>query len=153
MAKDKGTDFNRALTIGEVSKRSGVAISTIHFYESKGLIKSSRNQGNQRRFPSVVLRYIAIIKAAQGTGIPLKEIQEVLSQFPPNSKLTIEQWRNLSLQWRDTLDKRINRLIRLRDNLDSCIGCGCLSLADCPLRNPNDILGKQGSGPKILDRD
>ncbi|MEX0447019.1 redox-sensitive transcriptional activator SoxR [Xenorhabdus sp. SGI246] len=150
MAKDKDIDFNRALTIGEVAKRSGVAISTLHFYESKGLIKSSRNQGNQRRFPAIVLRYIAIIKVAQSTGIPLKEIQKILSQFPPNSKLTAEQWRILSSQWRDMLDQRITKLTQLRDNLDSCIGCGCLSLTECPLRNPNDILGEKGAGPRIL---
>ncbi|MBC8945939.1 MULTISPECIES: redox-sensitive transcriptional activator SoxR [Xenorhabdus] len=150
MAKDKDIDFNRALTIGEVAKRSGVAISTLHFYESKGLIKSSRNQGNQRRFPAIVLRYIAIIKVAQSTGIPLKEIQKILSQFPPNSKLTAEQWRMLSSQWRDMLDQRITKLTQLRDNLDSCIGCGCLSLTECPLRNPNDILGEKGAGPRIL---
>ncbi|MBD2816580.1 redox-sensitive transcriptional activator SoxR [Xenorhabdus sp. Flor] len=150
MAKDKNIDFNRALTIGEVAKRSGVAISTLHFYESKGLIKSSRNQGNQRRFPAIVLRYIAIIKVAQSTGIPLKEIQKILIQFPPNSKLTAEQWRMLSSQWRDMLDQRITKLTQLRDNLDSCIGCGCLSLTECPLRNPNDVLGEKGAGPRIL---
>ncbi|OTA18824.1 transcriptional regulator [Xenorhabdus beddingii] len=150
MAKNRDIDFNRALTVGEVAKRSGVAVSTLHFYESKGLIKSSRNSGNQRRFPAVVLRYIAIIKVAQSTGIPLKEIQEILGQFPPNSKLTAEQWRMLSSQWRDTLEQRITKLIQLRDNLDSCIGCGCLSLTECPLRNPNDILGETGSGPRIL---
>ncbi|MDC9596727.1 redox-sensitive transcriptional activator SoxR [Xenorhabdus anantnagensis] len=151
MTKDKCTNFNQNLTIGEVSKRSGIAISAIHFYESKGLIKSSRNHGNQRRFPSVVLRYLAIIKAAQSTGIPLKEIKEVLCQFPPNSNLTAEQWQIISLQWRDMLDKRIKKLTRLRDNLDSCIGCGCLSLTDCPLRNPNDILGEKGTGAIIFE--
>ncbi|MEQ1975441.1 redox-sensitive transcriptional activator SoxR [Xenorhabdus sp. SGI240] len=150
MTKKKHIDVNRALTIGEVSKRSGVAISTLHFYESKGLISSSRNQGNQRRFPAIVLRYIAIIKVAQSTGIPLKEIQKILSQFPPNSTLTAKQWRVLSSQWRNTLEQRITKLTQLRDNLDSCIGCGCLSLTECPLRNPNDILGATGSGPRIL---
>ncbi|REF27305.1 MerR family redox-sensitive transcriptional activator SoxR [Xenorhabdus cabanillasii] len=150
MSEDKNIDFNRALTIGEVAKRSGVAISTLHFYESKGLIKSSRNQGNQRRFPAIVLRYIAIIKVAQSTGIPLKEIKKILSQFPPNSKLTTEQWRMLSSQWRDMLDQRITKLTQLRNNLDNCIGCGCLSLTECPLRNPNDILGEKGTGPRIL---
>ncbi|MBC8953967.1 redox-sensitive transcriptional activator SoxR [Xenorhabdus sp. PB62.4] len=152
MVKNKHIDFNRALTIGEVSKRSGVAISAIHFYEAKGLIKSSRSHGNQRRFPSVVLRYLAIIKAAQSTGIPLKEIQAVLCQFPPNSNLTAEQWQIVSSQWRDMLDKRIKILTRLRNDLNSCIGCGCLSLTDCPLRNPNDILGEKGTGAIILEK-
>ncbi|WP_099109597.1 MULTISPECIES: redox-sensitive transcriptional activator SoxR [Xenorhabdus] len=150
MKKNRAINLNRALTVGEVAKRSGVTVATVHFYESKGLIKSSRNQGNQRRFPAVVLRYIAIIKVAQSTGIPLKEIQEILSQFPPNSKLTAEQWRIISLHWRDSLEQRITKLTRLRDNLDGCIGCGCLSLTECPLRNPNDILGETGSGPIIL---
>ncbi|PHM36743.1 transcriptional regulator [Xenorhabdus mauleonii] len=150
MAKDKGIDLNRALTIGEVSKRSGIAVSAIHFYESKGLITSARSHGNQRRFPSVVLRYLAIIKVAQSAGIPLKEIQEVLCQFPPNSNLTAEQWQVISSQWRDTLNNRINMLTKLRNHLNSCIGCGCLSLTDCPLRNPNDILGEKGTGAIIL---
>ncbi|MBD2783878.1 redox-sensitive transcriptional activator SoxR [Xenorhabdus sp. DI] len=152
MTKDKGIDFNRALTIGEVSKRSGIAVSAIHFYEAKGLIKSSRSHGNQRRFPSVVLRYLAIIKVAQSTGIPLKEIQEVLGQFPPNSNLTAEQWQTISSQWRDRLDKRINTLTKLRNHLNSCIGCGCLSLTDCPLRNPNDVLGEKGTGAILLKK-
>ncbi|MDC9594104.1 redox-sensitive transcriptional activator SoxR [Xenorhabdus sp. IM139775] len=152
MTKDKGIDFNRALTIGEVSKRSGIAVSAIHFYEAKGLIKSSRSHGNQRRFPSVVLRYLAIIKVAQSTGIPLKEIQEVLGQFPPNSNLTAEQWQVISSQWRDRLDKRINILSKLRSHLNSCIGCGCLSLTDCPLRNPNDVLGEKGTGAILLKK-
>ncbi|CDG19232.1 redox-sensitive transcriptional activator SoxR [Xenorhabdus doucetiae] len=152
MTKDKSIDFNRALTIGEVSKRSGIAVSAIHFYEAKGLIKSSRSHGNQRRFPSVVLRYLAIIKVAQSTGIPLKEIQEVLGQFPPNSNLTAEQWQIISSQWRDRLDKRINTLTKLRNHLNSCIGCGCLSLTDCPLRNPNDVLGEKGTGAILLKK-
>ncbi|MBD2794929.1 redox-sensitive transcriptional activator SoxR [Xenorhabdus sp. 18] len=152
MTKDKSIDFNRALTIGEVSKRSGIAVSAIHFYETKGLIKSSRSHGNQRRFPSVVLRYLAIIKVAQSTGIPLKEIQEVLGQFPPNSNLTAEQWQIISSQWRDRLDKRINMLSKLRNHLNSCIGCGCLSLTDCPLRNPNDVLGEKGTGAILLKK-
>ncbi|OTA18560.1 transcriptional regulator [Xenorhabdus vietnamensis] len=153
MNKNKEIDFNRTMTIGEVSKRSGIAISAIHFYESKGLIKSSRNQSNQRRFPSIVLRYIAIIKASQSAGIPLKDIHKILNQLPYNNKLTAEQWINFSSQLQDMLDQRIKKLIRLRDNLGSCIGCGCLSLTDCPLRNPNDILAKKGAGPRILEDD
>ncbi|MBD2793954.1 redox-sensitive transcriptional activator SoxR [Xenorhabdus szentirmaii] len=152
MKKDKVIDISRALTIGEVSKRSGISISAIHFYESKRLIKSTRNQGNQRRFPSVVLRYLAIIKVAQGAGIPLKEIQEVLGQFPANSNLTADQWQAISSHWRDMLNKRIKKLTKLRNHLSSCIGCGCLSLNDCPLRNPNDILGEKGTGAIILEK-
>ncbi|MGP2726964.1 redox-sensitive transcriptional activator SoxR, partial [Serratia marcescens] len=126
-------------------------ISALHFYESKGLIQATRNAGNQRRYPSVVLRYIAVIKIAQRAGIPLEEIRAALSRFPIGSKLTSEQWGVLSSAWRKTLDERIQRLTVLRDHLDSCIGCGCLSLADCPLRNPNDILGRQGAGAHIFE--
>lgn len=148
----KKIDFTRALTVGEVAKRAGVAVSTVHFYESKGLIQSTRTQGNQRRFHSVVLRYIAIIKVAQSTGIPLHEIQEALGRFPANSSLTSEQWKEMSTQWRSSLDKRIRQLTRLRNELDNCIGCGCLSLSDCPLRNPDNVLGKRGPGARILER-
>lgn len=151
MARNEPIDANRLLTVGEVAKRSGVAISALHFYESKGLIQATRNAGNQRRYPSVVLRYIAVIKIAQRAGIPLEEIRAALSRFPIGNKLTSEQWGVLSSAWRKTLDERIQRLTVLRDHLDSCIGCGCLSLADCPLRNPNDILGRQGAGAHIFE--
>lgn len=152
MTKEKIAPALRELTVGEVAKRSGVAVSTIHFYEAKGLIESTRNAGNQRRFPPVVLRYISIIKVAQRTGIPLEEIGKTLKRFPNKNKLTASQWKTLSSQWRKDLNDRIEKLTRLRDELDSCIGCGCLSLKDCPLRNPDDILGKNGSGPQILER-
>ncbi|MFL4453693.1 redox-sensitive transcriptional activator SoxR [Serratia marcescens] len=151
MARNEPIDANRLLTVGEVVKRSGVAVSALHFYESKGLIQATRNAGNQRRYPSVVLRYIAVIKIAQRAGLPLEEIRAALSRFPIGSKLTSEQWGVLSSAWRKTLDERIQRLTVLRDHLDSCIGCGCLSLADCPLRNPNDILGQQGAGAHIFE--
>ena len=152
MNAKKSMDFSRLMTVGEVAHRAGVPVSTIHFYESKGLIASTRNAGNQRRFASVVLRYIAVIKVAQRTGIPLEEIKEALGQYPPGSKLTAAQWRELSSNWRATLDERIRKLTQLRDKLDSCIGCGCLSLDECPLRNPLDVLGEQGPGPRILER-
>ncbi|MDC5008125.1 redox-sensitive transcriptional activator SoxR [Acinetobacter baumannii] len=143
---------SRLLTVGEVAKRSGVAVSTLHFYESKGLIKSIRTNGNQSRFTLVVLRYIAIIKIAQKVGIPLDEIKQALSKYPMGSKLTAQQWKELSLDWRKNLDERIQKLTRLRDEMDWCIGCGCLSLEQCPLRNPNDVLGQEGAGPRILER-
>ncbi len=145
-------DSTRLLSIGELAKRSGVAISTLHFYESKGLIKSLRTAGNQRRFQAVVLRHIAIIKVAQRTGISLEEIKTAFANYTAGNKLDAEQWRKLSSDWRANLNERIQKLTRLRDELDSCIGCGCLSLADCPLRNPDDILAEQGSGPRILER-
>ncbi|CAB3696475.1 redox-sensitive transcriptional activator SoxR [Achromobacter sp. SIMBA_011] len=153
MAGDKPIDITRLMTVGEVARRSGVPVSTIHFYETKGLIQSSRSDGNQRRFPGIVLRYIAIIKVAQRTGIPLEEIREAMSRFPQDgNRLSPAQWKALSSQWRANLDERIRKLTRLRDELDSCIGCGCLSLKDCPLRNPDDVLGRDGPGPRILER-
>lgn len=144
-------DSSRQLTVGEVARRSGVAVSTLHFYESKGLIASTRTGGNQRRYPALVLRTIAIIKVAQRTGIPLEEIKRALGRYPPNSKLTAAQWGEMSSAWREDLNARIRTLQALRDSLDNCIGCGCLSLEDCPLRNPEDVLGKDGAGARILE--
>jgi MerR family redox-sensitive transcriptional activator SoxR len=142
----------RTLSVGEVARRSGVAVSTLHFYESKGLITSTRSEGNQRRYSAIMLRYIAIIKVAQRTGISLDSIRAAFSQYPVGSKLTAAQWKVMSSQWKANLDERIERLTRLRNELDSCIGCGCLSLDDCPLRNPGDVLGEAGPGPQILER-
>lgn len=152
MIENKKAESSRVLTVGEVAKRSGVSVSTLHFYEAKGLIKSIRTNGNQRRFPLIVLRYIAIIKVAQRVGIPLNEIKEALSAYPMGSKLTAKQWKELSSHWRKDLDDRIQKLTRLRDEMDWCIGCGCLSLEQCPLRNPEDVLGQEGAGPRILER-
>jgi MerR family redox-sensitive transcriptional activator SoxR len=139
------------LTVGEVAERSGVAVSTLHFYESKGLIRSWRSAGNQRRYPRGVLRRVAVIKVAQRTGIPLAMIQEALNALPEGRAPTAQDWRKLSANWKAELDARIERLTRLRDQLDDCIGCGCLSLKICPLRNPRDQLSSEGPGPRLLD--
>lgn len=141
----------RALSVGEVARRAGVAVSTLHFYESKGLIWSERTNSNQRRYGRGVLRAIAIIRVAQRAGIPLKLIAERMATLPQNKAPNQEDWRRLSTEWRDDLDERIARLTRLRDQISSCIGCGCLSMSECPLRNPDDVLAKTGSGPRILD--
>jgi MerR family redox-sensitive transcriptional activator SoxR len=141
------------LSVGEVAARSGVAVSTLHFYESAGLIRSRRNQGNQRRYPREVLRRVAVIRVAQRTGISLSSIREALKMLPDGRTPTAEDWMKLSAQWRAELDDRIGRLTRLRDQLDGCIGCGCLSLGVCPLRNPWDKLREQGPGPRLLDPD
>lgn len=143
----------RELTIGEVSARSGVAISALHFYEAKGLIQSGRSAGNQRRYARDVLRRIAVIKVAQRTGIPLADIREALSSLPLGRTPTAADWRRLSRRWHAGLDARIARLTRLRDHLDGCIGCGCLSLRQCPLRNPDDCMAGFGPGANTLDRD
>jgi len=149
--KDVRTGPKRELTVGEVARRSGVAVSALHFYETKGLIRSWRNAGNQRRYARDVLRRVALIKVAQKTGIPLLSIRRALKSLPGERTPTAEDWKKLSAGWRADLNERIARLTRLRDQLDGCIGCGCLSLGICPLRNPQDTLGRQGPGPRILD--
>ncbi|MFD1383375.1 redox-sensitive transcriptional activator SoxR [Rhodanobacter aciditrophus] len=140
---------NKLLGVGEVAQRSGVAVSTLHFYESKGLIQSSRNTGNQRRYHRSVLRRIAIIRIAQRAGISLAMIKEHLDTLP-QSKITAEEWRVLSFEWHVMLNDRINNLLQLRDQMEGCIGCGCLSLEECPLRNPDDVVAEQGPGAQLL---
>ena len=139
------------LSVGEVAARAGVAVSTLHFYETKGLIWSVRNAGNQRRYGRGVLRTIAIIRVAQRAGIPLATIAERLSTLPKGEPPTHADWQRLSNEWRSDLDDRIARLTRFRDQMASCIGCGCLSITECPLRNPDDALGQTGSGARLLD--
>lgn len=144
---------SRTLSVGQVAARSGLSVSAIHFYESKGLIHSRRNAGNQRRYTRDVLRRLAVIRVAQRTGIPLAHIGEALATLPDARTPTKADWQRLSAHWREDLDARIERLTRLRDQLTGCIGCGCLSLDSCPLRNPHDRLAEQGSGPQLLDPD
>jgi MerR family redox-sensitive transcriptional activator SoxR len=138
------------LTVGQLAKRSGVAVSALHFYEAKGLIRSSRSAGNQRRYARAVLRRVAVIKVAQRLGIPLASIGAALASLPENRAPTAAEWRKLSSRWRAELDERIEALARLRDRLDKCIGCGCLSMDNCWLRNPGDRLAAQGPGPRLL---
>lgn len=145
--------LRRELTVGEVAERSGVAVSTLHFYESKGLIKSWRTAGNQRRYARDVLRRVGIIKVAQRTGIPLAEIREALDTLPNGRTPNARDWAKLSARWREDLDGRIEQLTLLRDRLEGCIGCGCLSMDSCPLRNPEDVAGGRGSGPQYLVSD
>jgi len=151
MAKLDPANIARALSVGEVAARSGVAVSTIHFYEAQGLIWSDRTAGNQRRYGRGVLRAIAVIKVAQRAGVPLAQIKERLGDLPSRQKVSAADWGRMSSAWRDDLTARIERLTRLRDQLASCIGCGCLSLEDCPLRNPLDELSERGPGAQILD--
>ncbi|MBC2886408.1 redox-sensitive transcriptional activator SoxR [Ochrobactrum sp. CM-21-5] len=142
--------LKKSLTVGDVSRRAGVAVSTVHFYEAKGLIEGWRTGGNQRRYHRAVLRRIAIIKIAQRAGIPLAIIREALADLPHDHVPTAEDWRRFSEAWKDMLQERIDSLMQLRDQITNCIGCGCLSLSECPLRNPDDILGQQGAGPRRL---
>jgi MerR family transcriptional regulator, redox-sensitive transcriptional activator SoxR len=136
----------RVLSVGEVARRSGVSVSALHFYEREGLIHGWRSAGNQRRYERAVLRRVAIIKVAQAVGIPLAEIKARLDTVPKGKA----GWNRLARDWRADLDRRIALLSRLRDRLDGCIGCGCLSVDDCPLRNPEDRVATEGAGPRHL---
>lgn len=141
----------RDLSVGEVAARSGLRVSAVHFYEARGLIHAMRSSGNQRRFAREVLRRIAVIKVAQRAGIPLARIREALGSLPEHRAPNRKDWELLSASWRSELDLRIERLTRLRDQLSGCIGCGCLSIDVCPLRNPGDELAAEGPGPRLLD--
>lgn len=141
---------HRDLTPKEVAERSGVAVSALHFYEREALIESTRTAGNQRRYHRDVLRRIAFIRVSQRLGIPLARIRDALGTLPTDRVPTKADWSRLSQKWRSDLDYRIDRLQRLRDDLDGCIGCGCLSLRSCTLYNTNDELSARGSGPQRL---
>jgi len=148
--KGDQTMRNKPLTVGDVARRSGLAVSAIHFYEREGLIEGWRSSGNQRRYAREVLRRIAVIRVAQLTGIPLAEVRQALAELPAKRTPNNADWEAISSRWRVRLTERIEQLIRLRDKLDGCIGCGCLSLSQCPLRNPEDRLAEQGPGPRYL---
>ncbi len=139
-------------SVGQIARRAGVSVATLHFYDSQDLIFSWRNQGNQRRFDPSALRRIAVIKSAQRLGISLQAIGEALSELPRNKAPSTDDWKNMSTRWRAELQQRITHLERLRDELDGCIGCGCLSLKACQLRNPEDQAGKTGDGAVFLNR-
>jgi len=143
--------MSRELSVGQVAERSGFAVSALHFYEAEGLIRSRRSAGNQRRYAREVLRRVAIIKVAQRAGIPLKTIREAFKALPQERTPTVADWTRLSSAWKQELERRIDRLTRLRDHLNGCIGCGCLSVRDCPLHNPFDRLAEEGPGPRLLD--
>jgi MerR family redox-sensitive transcriptional activator SoxR len=138
------------LTVGQLSARSGAAVSTLHFYEARGLIHSRRTAGNQRRYSRDTLRRVAFVRAAQRVGMPLKDIAAALAELPDGRVPTRADWARLSATWRAALSERIERLERLRDNLDDCIGCGCLSLDRCALANPDDALAASGPGARGL---
>ncbi|WP_326631568.1 MULTISPECIES: redox-sensitive transcriptional activator SoxR [unclassified Streptomyces] len=138
------------LTVGQLSARSGAAVSALHFYEAKGLISSRRTSGNQRRYSRDALRRVAFVRAAQRVGIPLATIRDALAELPEERTPNRDDWARLSEAWRAELDERIKQLGRLRDHLTDCIGCGCLSLETCVLSNPNDISGDTISGSRLM---
>ena len=143
--------YQHELGVGEVAARCGVAVSAIHFYEQKGLIASWRNAGNQRRYPREVLRRVSIIKVAQRLGIPLASIKAALDSLPKGRTPNDEDWKKLSSRWHADLEGRIATLSRLKEQLTGCIGCGCLSMKECPLRNPWDELASRGPGAHLLE--
>jgi MerR family redox-sensitive transcriptional activator SoxR len=138
------------LSIGTVATRAGVSVSALRFYEERGLIAAHRTEGGQRRYGRSVLRRLAFIQVAQRVGLTLDEISRALAKLPGEEGLTPADWRRLSAAWRPMLEERIRLLEGLRDDLDSCIGCGCLSLDRCRLRNPGDRAAGLGSGPRYL---
>ena len=139
------------LTIGQLAGRAGVATSAIRFYESRGLIRSTRTTGNQRRYEQSTLRRIAFIRTAQRVGLSLDEVAEALATLPEGRTPTKADWARLSRTWRPRLDEQIERIERLRDKLDGCIGCGCLSLKTCALNNPDDEVAPRGPGAVFLE--
>ncbi|MFD4292631.1 redox-sensitive transcriptional activator SoxR [Rhodococcus sp. NPDC058505] len=145
------------LTVGEVSERSGLAPSALRYYETQGLIESTRTTGNQRRYQRSVLRKIAFIRAARGIGLTLDEIAATMSTLPGGRAPTRSDWARVSRSWRGRIEEQIEALEALRDGLESCIGCGCLSLQTCALSNPNDAAATYGPGaaflPEALHRD
>lgn len=138
----------RTLGIGEVARRSGLAVSALHFYERRGLIRSVRSAGNQRRYARDVLRRLAVIRVAQRVGVPLEAIRLAFAGLPDERTPTRAEWARMSAAWRGELDARIRDLQHLRNQLTDCIGCGCLSLRRCRLNNPDDALGAEGDGPR-----
>lgn len=138
------------LAIGEVVKRSGIPASALRYYESRGLIQSLNTDQQRRYFKREVLRRLAFIKAAQTAGLSLDEISAALASLPQQRTPTKQDWQRLSKNWQEQLQQRILALTALRDQLSSCIGCGCLSLKSCALYNHADQLGQKGAGPRIL---
>ncbi|MEV4480262.1 redox-sensitive transcriptional activator SoxR [Micromonospora coxensis] len=142
--------MQESLTIGQLSARSGVAPSALRYYERLGLIRAERTGGNQRRYARTELRRVAFVRIAQQVGISLEEIREALESLPSSRTPTPDDWAALSSTWRERLDEKIRLLGKLRDELDGCIGCGCLSLQRCRLYNPGDSLAGEGPGARLV---
>jgi len=138
------------LTIGQLAERAGVATSAIRFYEDKGLVHSTRTTGNQRRYQQSTLRRVSFIRAAQRVGLTLDEVAEALSTLPDNRTPTKADWHRISRDWKPRLEDQIRRIQLLQRRLDSCIGCGCLSLKSCALMNPGDTMGEHGGRGAVL---
>lgn len=147
-------DARDLLTIGQIAARAGVATSTLRFYEDEGLVLPAlRTDGNRRMYHREALRRIAFIRSAQRVGLGLAEIRAALAQLPEGRTPTVADWQRLSASWRGRLDAQIRLLESIRDDLDGCIGCGCLSLDRCRLYNPDDAAAVRGSGARYLEGD
>ncbi|HSJ91809.1 MAG TPA: redox-sensitive transcriptional activator SoxR [Ilumatobacter sp.] len=140
----------KTFTIGEIAERTGVATSALRFYEEHGLIRSERNRAGHRRYHADVMRRVSFIRTAQRVGLSLADIQDALASLPDRRTPTAKDWDRLATSWRPRLDEQIALLTRLRDQLDECIGCGCLSLSSCGLWNPDDVAAGRGAGPRYL---
>jgi len=145
-------DSSDLLAVGDVAARSGFAPSALRFYEAEGLLPAIRTSGNQRRYPRHVLRRLAFIRAAQHVGLTLDEIKVALASLPDGRTPTRADWTRLSRGWRARLDEQIKALVKLRDGLEECIGCGCLSLQRCAVSNPADVSAGSGPGAAYLPR-
>lgn len=138
------------LTVGEIARRSGFAGSAVRYYERLGLLTATRTAGGQRRFERSTLRRLAFIRAARNVGLSLDEVGQALDTLPDGRAPTRADWTRLSRGWRQRLDDQIGALVALRDGLDSCIGCGCLSLQRCAISNPGDTARSGGPGAAYL---
>ncbi|MGB0111594.1 MAG: redox-sensitive transcriptional activator SoxR [Ilumatobacteraceae bacterium] len=141
---------HRTFTVGEVAARAGVATSALRFYEANGLIRSDRNEAGHRRYHADVLRRLGFIRVAQRVGLSLGEIRAALDSLPSGRTPNRKDWARLARSWQPVLDERIAMLEAMKDKLDGCIGCGCLSLDTCALYNPDDTAARHGDGPRFL---
>ncbi len=141
---------NAPLSIGDLAERTGLAVSAIRFYETKGLVTPARNAGGQRRYLRSDIRRLSFVLIAQQLGFAIEDIRAALATLPAGRTPTQKDWERISRNFRGKLDERIARMTRLRDYLDGCIGCGCLSLKKCALVNPADGLKRYGTGPRSV---
>ena len=138
------------LSIGTIADRTGLAVSAVRYYEDEGLVHPGRNAGGQRRFERADIRRLSFVVIAQQLGFSISEIRQALASLPQNRTPTKSDWTRLSAGFKAALDQRISRLEKLRETLDGCIGCGCLSLDACKLYNPTDRAAQKGAGPRYL---
>ncbi len=141
---------NDLLTIGQLASRTGLSVSAIRFYETRGLVAPMRNAGKQRRFLRSDIRRLSFVLIAQRIGLTIEEIHALLRGLPQGRTPTLKDWEAISQTFRATLDERIAAMTRMRETIDGCIGCGCLSLKKCRLYNPEDRIASHGAGPRFL---